>query len=167
MQTQTLLHNTKNPKRMHKKMQILQQTINTNIPNTNNNKQNHTTKNTKTMHEIIRNTHTNNIKNNRLNMHTMRTLHIQLQRKNQNMKKIVQIKAKSNDQLHNRLNEINISLRRIKGYNKGACKPPHEILRPNNKEDTMYQHKLKREKAQILTILNERKNKEKNKKIRN
>lgn len=66
------------------------------------------------------------------------------------MKQLVQLRQKSNDQLNNRLNDIAVSTRRVQGYNKGACKS----FQGNH---PMLLHKLKREKAQILTILNERK----------
>ena len=73
------------------------------------------------------------------------------------MKAIVQLRQKSNDQLQRRLIEIDISLRRVRGYLYGACKPPGEVTRGRGGENTMYAGNLRKEKARILTILNERK----------
>jgi ribosomal protein L29 len=79
------------------------------------------------------------------------------------MKALVELRKNSNDQLNNKLREIDVSLRRVRGYIHGACAPPqavnsvkHKTANQGQSEDTMYYHKLKREKAQILTILSER-----------
>lgn len=66
-----------------------------------------------------------------------------------NMKRIVTIREKSNDQLNNRLIELQNSLRRAVGRNKAGYPSPFA-------KDTMFISKLKKEKARILTILKER-----------
>ena len=79
------------------------------------------------------------------------------------MKCMVDIRRQSNDQLKNRLREIDISLIRVRAYTKGNCMPPSDIkhvkktkAQLTQSENTMYAHKLKREKARILTVLRER-----------
>jgi ribosomal protein L29 len=73
------------------------------------------------------------------------------------MKVLVQLRQKSNIQLTDRLSQIRISIIRFQGYNKGACQPPAGVVSEGNHENTMFLHKLRKEQAQILTILNERK----------
>ena len=62
------------------------------------------------------------------------------------MKVIQDLRQKSDDQLKNRLNDIEISLRRTRGENKAG--------KPN--KNSMFIQKLRKEKARILTILRER-----------
>lgn len=64
------------------------------------------------------------------------------------MKQISDIRNMSNDQLQNRLNDIEISLRRQRSYNLVG------IPGPNN--NSMYIGNLRKEKARILTVLNKR-----------
>ena len=63
------------------------------------------------------------------------------------MKQVANLRQMSNDQLAKRRNEINISLMRQRGENTAGG--------PRAK-NTMFIRKLRREKAQILTILRER-----------
>ena len=67
------------------------------------------------------------------------------------MKRIATLREKSNDQLSNRLSEIDISLRRAGGRNYAGALPSWQ--KPN---DSMFMLRLKKEKARILTILRER-----------
>lgn len=63
------------------------------------------------------------------------------------MKKITQLRNLSNEDLKKRLGEIGNSLMRAVGKTKAGGQ---------YSEDTMYIRKLRREKAQILTLLGER-----------
>jgi ribosomal protein L29 len=65
------------------------------------------------------------------------------------MKAIVQLRQQSNDQLQNRLVQIGNDMMRAKGSLHGNVKSP-QIKNP------MFIRHLRREKAQILTILHER-----------
>lgn len=77
------------------------------------------------------------------------------------MKAVVDLREKSDEQLQNRLNEISISFRRTLSKNSTARELNAKVSMGTN---TMYLRKLKKEKARILTILNERKIKRKNQK---
>lgn len=76
------------------------------------------------------------------------------------MKNIVSLRNKSNDQLNDRLNEINISLRRMRQY---KAIQSTELGSPST-HDTAYMSRLRKEKARILTILNERRERKRHKK---
>jgi len=86
------------------------------------------------------------------------------------MGQIVGLRQKSNDQLNTRLKQIKIGLIRIRGYTHGNCMIPAQVSsvkkvtkNKGSSENTKLSHKLRREKAQILTILNERANRKKQK----
>ena len=70
------------------------------------------------------------------------------------MKAIVQLRQKSDEQLHNRLNEIEISFRRTLAHNSASR---DQASAAGQGVNTMYIGNLRRQKARILTILNERK----------
>jgi len=65
-----------------------------------------------------------------------------------NVKELAQLRKQSNDQLNDRLREINISIMRFQGYNKGGCSPPPEVASGEQRNNSMYFLKLKRERAQ-------------------
>ena len=67
------------------------------------------------------------------------------------MKRIATLREKSNDQLNNRISEIDISLRRAGGRNNAGADPSWQ-----KSTDSMFMSKLKKEKARILTLLRER-----------
>jgi ribosomal protein L29 len=67
------------------------------------------------------------------------------------MKRIATLREKSNDQLKERLMEIEISLRRGAGRNFAGASPNWQ-----KPEDSMFMSKLKKEKARILTLFRER-----------
>lgn len=67
------------------------------------------------------------------------------------MRKVQELRTMSDDQLQRELNEIEISLRRLRGYNraqKGTVK--------NKRENPAFMFSLRKRKARILTILRER-----------
>jgi ribosomal protein L29 len=70
------------------------------------------------------------------------------------MKRIVILTQQSNEQLNNQLNEIAISERRSKAYSSANR---DRAAKHGGGENTMYLGDLRKEKARILTILNERK----------
>ena len=75
------------------------------------------------------------------------------------MKVLVELRQKSNDQLQNRLTQIALSLRRTMSKNTASSEVSS---RQGSGTNTMYIGNLRRERARILTILNERaKSKEK------
>jgi ribosomal protein L29 len=65
------------------------------------------------------------------------------------LKRIASLREKSNTQLKQRLEEIGMSLIRVRGFNRAGKSYYHP----------MFARKLKKEKARILTILSERGNK--------
>lgn len=67
------------------------------------------------------------------------------------MKQIKNLRQKSNDQLKNRLNDIEISLRRLRGFNEAQ-----KGTQKGKKENPAMLWSLRKEKARILTILKER-----------
>jgi ribosomal protein L29 len=75
------------------------------------------------------------------------------------MKKLVNLKQQSNEQLNNRLTEIAVSFRRTKAQNSAT---QDQAAASGSGVNTMYLGNLRKEKARILTILNERKTKETN-----
>lgn len=62
-----------------------------------------------------------------------------------------QLRQMSNDQLNSRLREIEMSVRRLRGWNYAGR------TSENPKNNPAYLFKLRKEKARILTILAERK----------
>ena len=73
------------------------------------------------------------------------------------MKALVSLRQKSNNQLNDRLNEIAISLRRVSAKNSAARETSASAGQGTN---TMYIGNLKKQRARILTILQERKTKQ-------
>jgi ribosomal protein L29 len=69
------------------------------------------------------------------------------------MKDVTQLRQNSDQQLKDRLNELAISLQRAHGLQH--IKADFTMM-TRIKGDTMFLKRLKREKAQILTILRER-----------
>ena len=74
------------------------------------------------------------------------------------MKRLVQLREKSDEQLKNRLNEIELSFRRTKGKSSASR---DTASKSSQGENTMYLGNLRKQRARILTILNERKHKSK------
>lgn len=75
------------------------------------------------------------------------------------MKDVVDLRQRSDQELKNRLNEVNSSLMRARGLqHRGA----DFFMISHQKGDTMFLRKLKDDKARILTILRERELKRKN-----
>jgi ribosomal protein L29 len=72
------------------------------------------------------------------------------------MKKHALLKQKSNEQLNERLNEIEISFRRTKAKNSAN---QDMAAASGQGVNSMYLGNLRKEKARILTLLNERRNK--------
>lgn len=68
------------------------------------------------------------------------------------MKEIRNLRSMSNDQLQKRLGEIEISLRRLRGFNMAEKGPTK-----SKKENPCMIGSLRKQKARILTILHERK----------
>jgi ribosomal protein L29 len=69
------------------------------------------------------------------------------------MKDIVQLRQRSDQELKDRLNDVCVSLQRARSLvHRGA----DFFMASHIKGDTMFARKLRREKAQILTILRER-----------
>ena len=75
------------------------------------------------------------------------------------MKRVVQLRQKSDYQLKNRLQEIGNSLLRARGRNRVGSPTDGSVYGG----DSMFMWKLRREKARILTILNERERKKRRK----
>lgn len=73
------------------------------------------------------------------------------------MKQLTQLRQKSDDQLKNRLREIDNSLLRARGRNKVGMPTDGSVFGG----DSMFMRRLRKEKARILTILNERERKRK------
>ena len=74
------------------------------------------------------------------------------------MKALSRLRQKSDTQLLSRLNEIAIAIRRVQAYNKGGAKLSElQRAKHGNGINTMALQKLRREQAQINTILTERK----------
>lgn len=67
------------------------------------------------------------------------------------MKPLVTLQQMSDDQLKNRLPEIETGLRRLRGMNKAGMDPQGQFFGQTN---TLL--KLRKEKARILTLLRER-----------
>ena len=64
------------------------------------------------------------------------------------MKNIVQLRNKSDAQLNDQLREIEISLHRLRPFNKGQGATPKEVSKgPNQPPNTMLYSKLKKDKG--------------------
>jgi len=80
------------------------------------------------------------------------------------MKDIVQLRQRSDQELKDRLNDVCVSLQRARSLvHRGA----DFFMASHQKGDTMFMRHLRREKAQILTLLSERKAKREKRRFSN